>query len=136
MSNQLANSYQNFTDKQLQNMSSDEIKQIVSQEKKGLKKDLNELEKKRKLIKKYRKLQEFRQKVKKGKVIKTKPQVVSTSHSKKIKTKPQVVSKTHSKKIKTFEDYFEECIKNKSIPKDTPSRTKPNTILNIFLIYF
>ena len=25
------------------------------------------------------------------------------------------------KKIKTFEDYFEECIKNKKIPKDTPS---------------
>ena len=25
-----------------------------------------------------------------------------------------------SKKIKTFEDYFEEYIKNKKIPKDTP----------------
>ena len=96
MSNQLDNSYQNFTDKQLQNMTLDKIKQIVAQEKEGLKKDFKELKEKRKLIKKYRKLKEFREKVKQGKVIKKKPKVVSTSHS---------------KKIKTFEDYFEECIK-------------------------
>ena len=107
-------SNQTFTDKQLQNLSLDEIKKIVEKEKKGLKKDYKELEKKRKLIEKYRKLTEFRKKVKKGKVIKKKPQVVSTPTSKKIK------NKTHSKKIKTFEDYFEECIKNKKIPKDTP----------------
>ena len=106
MSKKLANSFQNFTDKKLQNMSLDKIKQIVAKEKKGLKKDYKELEKKRKLIKKYRKLKELRQKVKQGKDIKKKPQVVST---------------TPSKKIKTFEDYFEECIKNKKIPKDTPS---------------
>ena len=116
---------QTFTDKQLQNLSLDEIKKIVAQEKKALKKDYKELEEKRKLIEKYRKLTEFRKKVKQGKVIKKKPQVVSTPTSKKIKKKPQVVSKPHSKKIKTFEDYFEdyfeECIKNKKIPKDTPS---------------
>ena len=106
MKNQLANSFQNFTDKQFQNMSLDKIKQIVAQEKEGLKKDYKELEERRKLIKKYEKLKEFRQKVKQGKVIKKKPQVVSTPPS---------------KKIKTFEDYFEECIKNKKIPKDTPS---------------
>ena len=29
-----------------------------------------------------------------------------------------------SKKIKTFEEYFEECIKNKKIPKDTPQYLK------------
>ena len=51
-------------------------------------------------------MKEFRKKVKQGKVIKKKPPVVSTAPS---------------KKIKTFEDYFEECIKNKKIPKDTPS---------------
>ena len=115
MTNQSVNGYQEFTDKQLQKLSLDEIKKIVAQEKKELKKDYKELEKKRKLIEKYRKLTEFRKKVKQGKVIKKKPQVVSTSTSKKIKKKP------HSKKIKTFEDYFEECIKNKKIPKDTPS---------------
>ena len=98
MSNQL--------DKQLQNMSLDKIKQLVAQEKEGLRKDYKELEGKRKLIKKYKKIKEFRKKVKQGKVIKKKPPVVSTAPS---------------KKIKTFEDYFEECIKNKKIPKDTPS---------------
>ena len=111
MKNQLANNFQNFTDKQLQNMSLDKIKQIVAQEKEGLKKDYNELEERRKLIKKYRKLKEYRQKVKQGKV----------KQGKVIKKKPQVVSTAPSKKIKTFEDYFEECIKNKKIPKDTPS---------------
>ena len=118
MTNQSVNGFQNFSDKQLQNMSLDKIKQIVAQEKEGLKKDYKELEERRKLIKKYRKLKEFRQKVKQGKVIKKKPQVVSAPPSKK---KPQVVSSPPSKKIKTFEDYFEECIKNKTIPKDTPS---------------
>ena len=117
MTNQSVNSYQEFTDKQLQKLSLDEIKKIVAQEKKELKKEYKELEEKRKLIEKYRKLIEYRKKVKKGKVIKKKPQVVSKPHSKK---KNQVVT-SHSKKIKTFEDYFEECIKNKKIPKDTPS---------------
>ena len=96
----------NKLDKQFQNMSLDKIKQLVAKEKEGLRKDYKELEERRKLIKKYRKLKEFRKKVKQGKVIKKKPPVVST---------------TPSKKIKTFEDYFEECIKNKKIPKDTPS---------------
>ena len=105
MSRQPAKSYQNFTDKQLQNMSLDKLKQIVAQEKEVLKKDFKELEEKRKLIRKYRKLKEYREKVKQGKVI---------------KKKPKVVTKKHPRKIKTFEDYFEECIKNKSIPKDTP----------------
>ena len=105
MSRQPAKSYQNFTDKQLQNMSLDKLKQIVAQEKEVLKKDFKELEEKRKLIRKYRKLKEYREKVKQGKVI---------------KKKPKVVTKKHPRKIKTFEDYFEDCIKNKSIPKDTP----------------
>ena len=123
MSKQTVKRYQNFSDKQLQNMSLDEIKKIVSQEKEDLKKDYKELEKKKKLIEKYRKLQYFREKVKKGKVVskptsKNKPKVVSKPTS---KNKPKVVSKTHSNRLKTFEDYFEECIKNRKIPKDTPS---------------
>ena len=103
-------SQQIFTDKQLQSLSLDELKKIVSQEKKDLRKDYKELQKKRRLIEKYRKLTEFREKVKQGKV-NTKP---------KVDKKPKVVKKTHSKRIKSFEDYFEECIKNKKIPKDTP----------------
>ena len=105
---------QSFSDKQLMNFSLDELKKIVSQEKQEVKKDYKELEKKRKLIEKYKKLTEFRNKIKQGKVkpkVINKPKVVSKN------IKPKVVSK----KIKTFEDYFEECIKNKKIPKDTPS---------------
>ena len=109
-------SQQIFTDKQLQNLSLDELKKIVSQEKKDLKKDYKELQKKRKLIEKYRKLTEFREKVKQGKVKQWKDDTKPP-----LKKKPKVDTKTHSKKIKTFEDYFEECIKNKKIPKDTPS---------------
>ena len=39
----------------------------------------------------------------------------------------QVKSKSKSKskqKIKTFDEYFQECIKNKTIPKDTPHYLK------------
>ena len=39
----------------------------------------------------------------------------------KTKTKSKPKSKSKSKqKIKTFDEYFQECIKNKTIPKDTP----------------
>ena len=37
--------------------------------------------------------------------------------------KQQVKSKP-KQKIKTFDEYFQECIKNKSIPKDTPDYLK------------
>ena len=113
-----ANSNKTFSDKELLSMNFDEIKKLVSKEKKYLKKDYEELEKKRKLIEKYRKLQEYRQKIKEGKVIKNKTKVDSKKLS---KNKTKVEPKVHSKRIKTFEDYFEECIKNKKIPKDTPS---------------
>lgn len=38
---------------------------------------------------------------------------------KNLKSKPK--PKPISKEIKTFDEYFVECIKNKKIPKDTPS---------------
>ena len=47
-------SNQTLTDKQLRKLSFDELKKIISEEKKGLKKDIKESEKKRKLIEKYR----------------------------------------------------------------------------------
>ena len=118
-------SNQSFTDKQLINMSLDEIKKIIKQEKRDIKKDYDELEKKRELIEEYKKLTVIREKVKKGKVVskqktkpKPKPKVVLKKTS---KNKPKVVSKPNSKNNKTFEDYFEECIKNRRIPRDTPS---------------
>ena len=89
------------------NFSLEDLKKIISKEKQEVKKNYKELEEKRKLIEKYKKLTEIKNKIKQGKV---KSKVV------KKKNKPKVV-----KKLKTFEDYFEECIKNKKIPKDTPS---------------
>ena len=39
------------------------------------------------------------------------------------KSKPKPKTKP-KQKIKTFDEYFQECIKNKSIPKDTPEYVK------------
>ena len=53
-----------------------------------------------------------------------KNEIVSKSKSKSI-PKPKSKSKSKSKqKIKTFNEYFQECIKNKTIPKDTPHYLK------------
>ena len=40
-----------------------------------------------------------------------------------VKSKPKPKPKP-KQKIKTFDDYFQKCIKNKSIPKDTPDYLK------------
>ena len=115
MSNQLQNGFKGIpfiTDKQFQNLSLAEIRHIIEQEKEELKKDYSELEQRKRLIKQYKKLVEARNKVKQGidikKKLKKKAPIKTTGPSKK-------------KKIKSFDEYFEECIKNKKIPKDTPS---------------
>ncbi|CAH3171239.1 unnamed protein product [Porites evermanni] len=97
-----------ITDKQFQNLSLDEIRHIIQEEREELKKDYNELEERRKLIKQYQKLQKAREKVRKG---------IDIKKERKKKVKKEI----KKKKIKSFEDYFEECIKNKEIPPDTPS---------------
>ena len=101
-----------ITDKQFQNLSLAEIRHIIEQEKEELKKDYSELEQRKRLIKQYKKLVEARNKVKQGIDIK-----------KKLKKKAPIKTTGPSikKKIKSFDEYFEECIKNKKIPKDTPS---------------
>ena len=70
MSNQSVNGFQGsqpfITDKEFQNLSLDEIRNIIEQEKKELKKDYNEFKSRRRLIRKYRKIQEARNQVKKG----------------------------------------------------------------------
>ena len=90
------------TNKQLMNLSLDELKKILSKEKEKVRKDYREMEEKRKVIQKIKKVRKIGNKIKQGKVI---PK----------KTKSKLV------KPKTFEDYFDECIKNRKIPKDTPS---------------
>ena len=70
MSNQTVDGFQGsqpfITDKQFQNLSLDEIKHIIEQEKEELKKDYKELASRRKLINQYKKLVEARKKVKSG----------------------------------------------------------------------
>ena len=108
MSNQSVNGFQGsqpfITDKQFQNLSLAEIRHIIEQEKEELKKVYSELEQRKRLIKQYKKLVEARNKVKQG-----------------IDIRKKIKKKAPTKKIKTFEEYFEECIKNKKIPKDTPN---------------
>ena len=94
--------------KQLQNMSLGEIRNLINKQKKELKKDYKELRERRKLIKQYKKLAQAREKVRK--VIDIKREL------KKPKPKP----KPSSKKVKSFSEYFEECIRNRKTPKDTP----------------
>ena len=102
-----------ITDKQFQNLSLVEIRKLIEEEKEGLKKDYKELGERRKLIKQYKKLVQAREKVKQGIDIK--------KEMKKSKPPSKTVGPSKKKKIKTFEEYFEECIKNRKIPKDTPS---------------
>ena len=79
----------------LKHLSLDQIKKIVKREEKALKKEYSEWEEKKKLIERYKKIRKARQKVR-GKI---------------------TVKKS---KPKTFQEYFDECIKNRKIPEDTP----------------
>ena len=109
MSNQSLDGFQGsqpfITDNEYKSLSLDQLRYILNQKKQGIKKSYKELSEKEKIIRDIRKLDKLNEKVKKGIDIKKK-------YKKKV---------TKKKKIKTFEEYFEECIKNKKIPKDTPS---------------
>ena len=80
-------------------MSLDELKKLIKEKKKEVKKDYKELREKEKLIKQYKKLTKVGEKIRKGK---------------------NIIRKPKHKKINSFQEYFEECIRNKKIPKDTP----------------
>ena len=114
MSNQSNDGFQGsqpfITDKQYQNLSLAELKNILEEEKESLKKNYKELDerKKNRNIKKMKKLNE---KVKQGVDIlkeRKKPKI------KKLNEKPKI------QKIKSFDEYFQECIENKEFPADTP----------------
>ena len=106
MSNQSVNGFQGsqpfVTDKQFQNLSLDEIRHIIAQEKEELKKDYKELGERRKLINQYKKLIAARQQVKEGIDIKKK--------LKKNKPTFKTMGPKIIKKLKTFEEYFESSI--------------------------
>ena len=93
----------------LNNLSIKDLRKLVKEEYNENKKLRHD--KKEKLIQVYKKIQNQNKKLRQEK---TKP-----------KPKPKPKTKPKPKqKIKTFDDYFRECIKNKSIPKDTPPYLK------------
>ena len=115
MSNQSNDGFQGsqpfITDKQFQNLSLDEIRHIIEEEKEGLKKDYKEFGERRKLIKQYNKIKKAREKIQQGIDIKPKP---------KKKPPTKKAGPPEMKKIKSFDEYFQECIENKEFPADTP----------------
>ena len=116
MSNQSVDGFQGsqpfITDNEYKSLSLDQLRYILNQKKKTIKDSYKELSEKEKIIRDIRKLDKLNEKVKQGIDIKKKYK------KKKATTKTAAPSK--KKKIKTFDEYFEECIKNKEIPKDTP----------------
>ena len=108
MSNQSVDGFQGsqpfITDNdKYNNLTEKDLKLILEYKKQNLKKIYNEFSRKQKLIRDIKKIEKLEEKVEKGINI----------------IKPR--KKTKPKKIKTFDEYFEECIKNKEIPSDTPS---------------
>ena len=104
----------------LNNLSIEELKKLVKAKNEEVKK-LEQEKEKEKLILAYKKLQNKEEKLtqeKKEIKQKSKPKPKSKSKS---KTKSKPIPK---QKIKTFDEYFQECIKNKTIPKDTPHYLK------------
>ena len=87
----------------LNNLSIKNLKKLIKKEYDENKK-LRQNEKK-KLIQVYKKLQKQNKKLR--------------QQNQQVKSKPKP-----KQKIKTFDDYFQEGIKNKSIPKDTPNYLK------------
>ena len=109
MSNQANGSWGSapfITDNEYKSLSLDQLRYILNEKKKEIKKSYKQLSEKEKIIRDIRKLDKLNEKVKKGVDIK-----------KEYKKKKYTTKK---KKIKSFDEYFEECIKNKEIPKDTP----------------
>ena len=111
MSNQSTDGFQGsqpfISDKEYSSLSLDQLRYILNQKKQVLKDNYKELSEKEKIIRDIRKVDKLNEKVKQGIDIKK-------ERKKKLKTK-------EFKKIKSFDEYFEECIKNRQVPKDTPS---------------
>ena len=127
MSNQTVDGFQGsqpfITDNQYKNLSIDQLRYILNQKKKTIKKNYKELSEKEKLIRDIRRLDKLNEKVKKGidikKKLKKKTKILD------VPGKLTITKKiTKKRKIKTFDEYFKECIKHKEIPKDTPPYLK------------
>ena len=114
MSNQFLHGSQPFInedDDYYKDLTAEDLKYILKMKKIELRQNYKGLTERQKLIRDIKRVSKLNDKVLKGVDIKEK-------YKKKLQA--PVVSTPPSKKIKTFEEYFEECIKNKEIPKDTP----------------
>ena len=94
----------------LNNLSIKELKKLVKEKNEEVKK-LEQEKEKEKLIVAYKKPQKKEEKLSQEK----------KEIKQKRKPKPKPKPKT---KVKTFDEYFQECIKSKTIPKDTPPYLK------------
>ena len=94
------------------NLEYDQLKLIEEYEKQRLKQNYEKYNKKQKIINNIKKLQKINEKMEKNIPLKEKE-----------KPKRLRKEKKEEKKIiiKSFEEYFEQCMKNKEIPPDTPS---------------
>ena len=100
----------------LNNLSIEDLKKIKQNKKNNVKEEFNDYnEQKEKLIAESDEIEKQRKNIKKAKSKKEKPKKPS---------KPMIKPKPKSK---TFADYFEECIKSKKIPKDSPSYFKKSS---------
>ena len=92
-----------FTNEDYTSLSLAELKKIYNQKKKLIRENYKELTEKEKIIHDIRKIDKLNEKIKKG-----------------VNIKKEWKKKSKPKKIKSFDEYFQECIKNKKIPEDTP----------------
>ena len=92
-----------FTNREYKSLSLVELKKIYNQKKKLVRENYKELTEKEKIIHDIRKIDKLNEKIKKG-----------------VNIKKEWKKKSKPKKIKSFDEYFQECIKNKKIPEDTP----------------
>ena len=109
MSNQFPHGSQPFInedDDYYKDLTAEELRYILKMKKIELRKNYKGLTERQKLIRDIKRVSKLNDKVLKGEDIKEKYK------KKKLQAPP--------KKIKTFDEYFEECIKNKEIPEDTP----------------
>ena len=104
MAKQSVNGSQPFiSDEEYKSLSLDQLKHILNQKKQLIKDNYKELTEKEKIIRDIRKVDKLNEKIKKG-----------------VNIKKEWKKKLKPKKIKSFDEYFQECIKNKEIPEDTP----------------
>ena len=126
MSNQTVDGFQGsqpfITDNQYKSLSLEQLRYILNQKKKTIKKNYKDLSEKEKIIRDIRRLDKLNEKVKQGIDIKKKYKKNKKDKNVfNIPGKLTITRKINKKKIKAFDEYFEECIKNKNIPNDTPS---------------